>query len=135
MAEEALSRVRELVKRRNRYPLEAYLFIFDALDFTLRRIGERRHVSGQELCCGIRDLAIDKFGPLAQVVMSQWQVSETADFGNMVFDLIGADLMGKTEDDNSEDFARVYDLGEAFAPERALNRVFKRSQPEPVVNA
>jgi uncharacterized repeat protein (TIGR04138 family) len=32
----------------------------------------------------------------------------------MVFNLIGAGIFGKTEEDSIEDFKNVYDFGEAF---------------------
>ena len=121
--DDPFARIRRLVRRRRRpYPVEAYAFIFDALDHTLRQIGERRHVTGQELCRGIRDLALEKFGPLAATVFRQWGVERTADFGRMVFDLIDLGLMGKTEQDEPADFDDVYDFAEAFDDERALKR-------------
>jgi uncharacterized repeat protein (TIGR04138 family) len=120
MSEDPFVRIRELVRRRRRHPVDAYAFIFDALDFTLRSIGERRHVSGQELCRGIRDLALEKFGPLAGTVFRHWGVERTTDFGQMVFDLIDVGLMGKTDTDNIADFEEVYAFEEAFDDERAL---------------
>ncbi|RME76340.1 MAG: hypothetical protein D6776_01420 [Planctomycetota bacterium] len=117
---DALEQVRQLVRRRRKHPVDAYAFIFDALDYTLRRIGERRHVTGQELCEGIRELALEQFGPLAATVFRQWGIESTRDFGRMVFDLVDVGLMGKTEQDDIRDFDDVYDFAEAFDPQRAV---------------
>lgn len=76
---------------------------------------ESRHVSGQELCQGLRDLAIRRYGPLARTVLEQWNVHSTADFGKVVFTLIDVGVLRKTEDDAFEDFVDVYAFDEAFA--------------------
>ncbi len=109
-----IEKIRQLVKKDGRYRLEAYCFVFEALDYTLRRLGEHRHVTGRELCEGIRDLAIEKFGPLASTVFAYWGVTRTEDFGAIVFNLVDAGLMGKTETDSIEDFHDVYDFEEVF---------------------
>ena len=57
-----------VLKKDARYRREAYDFIFEALEFTLKQIKEKRHISGQELLDGIRDYALQQFGPLAKMV-------------------------------------------------------------------
>ncbi len=107
--------IRKRVLRRDpRYPVEAYRFVYEALDHTLSRIGERRHVSGQELLDGIRDFARSRFGPLARMVFDCWNIRRTEDFGEIVFNLVEADLMSRTETDTREDFANGFDFNEAF---------------------
>jgi len=109
-----IDRIRELVKKDGRYRMEGYCFVFEALDFTQRRIGTRHHVTGRELCEGIRDLAIDKFGPLSRAVFGYWGITRTEDFGEIVFSLVDAGLMGKTETDSVDDFHAVYDFDDVF---------------------
>jgi uncharacterized repeat protein (TIGR04138 family) len=109
-----IERIRDLAKKDSRYRIEAYCYVFEALDFTLRRIGTHRHVSGRELCEGIRDLAIEKFGPLAKTVFAHWGITRTEDFGTIVFNLVDAGLMGKTDTDSIEDFRSVYDFDDVF---------------------
>ncbi len=105
----------DIVERDDRYGAEAYHFVFEALDFTLkRRGGGRRHVSGVEIMEGVRLLALENFGFLATPVLFQWGVKSTADFGEIVFNLIGADLLQKTADDSREDFAGLFTFEEAF---------------------
>lgn len=99
------------------YDLEAYYFIRDALAYATKkhkRTSKNRHVSGQELCEAIREFAIDEFGPITHLVLTEWGLSETADFGEVVYNLINEGVFGKTEDDSKEDFADVYDFEEAF---------------------
>jgi uncharacterized repeat protein (TIGR04138 family) len=76
---------------------------------------ESRHVSGQELCLGLRDLAIRRYGPLARTVLGHWNVKGTDDFGKVVFALIDIGILRKTDDDCQDDFVGVYDFDEAFA--------------------
>jgi len=55
---EYVDKLRSLAERDGRYKLEALLFLHEALEHTLQMIGERRHVSGQELLEGVRQLAL-----------------------------------------------------------------------------
>ena len=119
-------RILTIVKKHGRYAAEAYAFVFEALDYTLRkRGGARRHVSGPEIMDGVRGLALDTFGFLARDVLKRWGVTATEDFGEIVFHLIGDDLLQKTADDRKEDFASLFDFSEAFdgAFEQSLSSV------------
>ena len=73
-----------------------------------------RHVGGRELCWGLRDFALDRWGLLARVVLSAWNITSTGDFGRIVFGFIDFDLMQKQMEDRIEDFDDVYDFEEAF---------------------
>lgn len=112
--------LRQLVAEEQTYPIDAYLFLYQALDLSQRLAGSRRHVTGRELLDGIRQLAVDLFGPLTLMVMEAWSVRQTGDFGMMVFHLVDRGLMGKTEDDRLEDFDDVYDFAEVFDPTAIL---------------
>jgi uncharacterized repeat protein (TIGR04138 family) len=105
----------DLVKRDPRYRPEAYHFVFEALDYTLSTRGSgRRHVSGAEILDGARKLALEQFGYLTRIVFRHWGVTRTGDFGEIVFNLIAADLLQKTADDRKEDFEDLYEFEEAF---------------------
>jgi uncharacterized repeat protein (TIGR04138 family) len=97
-----------------RYKIQAYLFVIDAIEFTMTRLGRRGHVSGRELLDGIAVLAKREFGPTAKMVLEGWGLRETRDFGEIVFSLVEAGLLGKTEEDSIEDFVDVYDFDEVF---------------------
>jgi uncharacterized repeat protein (TIGR04138 family) len=104
----------EVVACDPRFRVEAYVYIHDALNHTLKRIGTRRHVTGPELLEGIRELAIERYGLMAKTVFNSWGVRTTDDFGSIVFNLVNAGLMGKTAEDRIEDFHAVYDFDSAF---------------------
>ena len=110
-----------------RYQRDAYVFLRDALDFTTKqqkkvRGATVRHVSGPELLGGVRQYALKEFGPMVMTVFDSWGIHSCEDIGNMVFNLIGSGVFGKTEEDSIEDFKNVYDFDEAFvkpfAPEK-----------------
>ena len=103
-----------------RYQREAYIFLRDALDFTTKQQKKVkgttvRHVSGPELVGGVRQYALKEFGPMVLTVFDNWGIRSTEDIGHMVFNLINAGIIGKTEEDSIEDFKNVYDFQEAFA--------------------
>ena len=115
----------DLVRRDPRYAYEAYEFLFAALAHTQRTLGrvpppegpapeQDYHVSGPELLGGVRDLALREFGLMARTVFRMWGINRTDDFGELVFNLVEAGLMSKTEEDSRKDFHAVYDLDEAL---------------------
>jgi uncharacterized repeat protein (TIGR04138 family) len=106
--------VETIVERDPRYRPEAYSFVMLALGWTVAQLESPRHVTGQELSQGIRRYALEQFGPMAKTVFEHWGVRETLDFGRIVFHLIDAGLLGKTDTDRVEDFADVYDFEDAF---------------------
>lgn len=104
----------ELLDHNDRYARQAYYFIMDALKYTLRSLQVHRHVTGQELSEGIRDYALQQFGIVTRLVFEQWGITKTRDFGELVFNLVAAGLMRKTEADSIDDFDDVYDFEEEF---------------------
>ena len=116
----------EVVRRDPRYAYEAYEFVFAALTHTQRVLGRRppelpegeigpeHHVRGPELLEGIRDLALREFGLMARTVFRMWGIERTDDFGEIVFNLIEAELMSKTTADSRADFHEVFDLEAAL---------------------
>ena len=73
-----------------------------------------RHISGRDLCWGLREFARKRWGMLARMVLESWNIKSTADFGRIVFGFIDLDMMRKQPDDRVEDFEDVYDFREAF---------------------
>jgi uncharacterized repeat protein (TIGR04138 family) len=114
--EEALARI---LAKDPRYLRDAYFFVREALDHTQKTIGKdtrgrARHVSGQELLEGIRDFALQQFGPMAKMLLNEWGVHQCSDFGELVFNMVEADWLAKTDKDSRADFASGYDFDEAF---------------------
>jgi uncharacterized repeat protein (TIGR04138 family) len=97
-----------------RYGEGAYIFVMEALSFTQRKFGRSRHVSGEELLNGIRELLLRKFGPMTVTVLDYWGIRTTEDFGNIVFNLVNNKILSKTEGDNIEQFRNGYDFLEVF---------------------
>ena len=119
--QEQIRRIRDLCREDPRYPFDAYIFLFQALEYTTKHLaGQKRHVAGKELLEGIRRFAIEAFGPLTLMVFKHWGVRRTEDVGEMVWSLVQRELMGKTAEDRKEDFADGYHFEDAFAPERLL---------------
>ncbi len=111
--------VEQILARDSRYTRDAYLFVREALDYTQRLVGKEtrgaiRHVSGQELLDGIRQFALNQFGPMAVTVLEEWGVHNCRDFGEIVFNMVESSLLAKTEKDTRDDFQNGYDFTEAF---------------------
>lgn len=102
-----------------RYAADAYHFIREALDFTLKILKKEsrnanKHVTGKELLDGIRDYAIDEYGPMSMTVLGFWGIHDCGDFGHIVFNMVNKGILGKTDTDKVEDFYDGYDFNEAF---------------------
>jgi uncharacterized repeat protein (TIGR04138 family) len=127
--------IAKLLKEDRRYPLEAYIFVFEALHYAQEVLhlgcesasepggshseedeesGSQRHVTGQELCEAIRQFAQEQYGYMAKLVLGNWGMHSTRDFGEIVFNLIRIGRMRKTPQDRREDFDEVYDFEQAF---------------------
>lgn len=104
----------KLQRRNPRYAVEAYLFVLGGLHRRLAELEAPRHISGSELAEAVRDLAIDRFGLLARVVLEHWGVHSTEDIGEIVFLLVDHGVLTKQETDRREDFANVFSFEEVF---------------------
>jgi uncharacterized repeat protein (TIGR04138 family) len=98
-----------------RYKSDAYEFTMQALHFTQQKLKRPGHLNGRELAEGMRDFAIEQYGPMAQTVLNHWGVSRTEDFGNIVFNLIEQKMLFRTETDTLEEFRDVYEFDAAFS--------------------
>lgn len=117
--------LQELVADVGIYPADAYHFVQEGLTHTVRcQHGDvapsrkaaktSRHVTGQQLCESLRDLARSHWGLMARTVLRRWNITGTLDFGRIVFALIEAKQMQKTDQDTIDDFRNVYDFKTAF---------------------
>ncbi len=117
-----------------RYHAEAYHFVREALDYTQRNIGKDnrgriRHVTGQELLQGIREFALERFGPMAMTVFEEWGVHQCRDFGEIVFNLVESGLLAKTDQDSRADFDDGYTFFDAFR--KPFLPASKQDRPDP----
>ncbi len=137
--------IAKLLKEDRRYKIDAYAFVFEALNYAHTQLGmgtERpaeaeeeepeegqskeaeRHLTGQQLCEAIRQYALEQYGYMAKCVLDSWGVKSTSDFGEIVFNLIAIGQMRKTTEDQREDFDNVFDF------ETGLRQNFKITLPE-----
>lgn len=129
--EEKIQNVR---RRDRRFSRHAYYFVLDALDWTMgelgreQLVGEERHVGGRELLAGIKEYASLQFGPMAPLVFERWGVRKASDFGEVVFNLIDAELLSRRPTDSRLDFVDGSDFRETFAQKHreALQRIAAR---------
>ena len=121
MAHEPKKSIQQIIKENGRYPLPAVQFVREGLSRTVEQEhpegatpGARRHISGAQLCEGLRQLALQRWGMLARSVLQRWNITGTRDFGEIVFLLVESGWMQKEPQDCLEDFENVYDFSEAF---------------------
>ena len=100
--------------REPRFDERAYLFVLGSLEFCQQRLPERRHISGRELALACRDLALDRFGVMAGLVLEHWGVHTSSDIGDIVFTLVELELLMSQATDTRDEFAGVFDFGQAF---------------------
>ena len=138
--------VTQLLQDDPRYQLEAYQFVREALTYAQEEVmgqsADRpsepkvesgtedapaaaevdRHLTGQQLCEAIRRYALEQFGYMAQVVLKNWGVTTTSDFGEIVYNLIRIGFMKKPASDRREDFDNVYNFEQAFCAQFQITR-------------
>lgn len=109
-----------IVARDPRYDREAYVFLRDALEFTVKRRRKAHRddsadVPAAELLDGFRLYALKECGPMVRLVLEYWGVRSSEDIGNLVFNLVEANVFSKTDRDTREEFRSGLDFDEAFA--------------------
>jgi len=113
-------RIAVLCRQDRRYTPEAYHFVIRALDFVLEADARRRGAPVEEdkhislLLEGLRDYAIELYGPLARLVLERWGLYRTEDFGEIVFNLVECRLLNKQDSDRKSDFRNGFSFREAF---------------------
>ncbi len=124
--------LQQIARNTGLYPLEAFEFVRHGLAFAVSRIHEaqidlqegQQHITGQQLCWGLRDFAIRRYGVVARAVLRHWNINRTEDFGRIVFAMVDDGIMRKTPQDSIHDFDHVYDLDKVFElPERVTTPV------------
>lgn len=106
--------VYEICERDTRYKKDAYAFVMEALAYTQKKFRRRKHVTGEELLEGIKELLIHNFGGMTLAVLNHWGIVTTEDFGNIVFNLVRNKVLSKTEEDNIESFKNQFDFATVF---------------------
>ena len=130
MSSEVQIDIKEIFEQAGGYSPACYGFIRDGLahtvemvhgnpeDQTMLELGiteDSRHVCGRELCIGLKDYAIERYGMLAKSVLNKWGIHHTIDFGNIIFAMVDSGLMRVTDDDAIEDFDSIFEFDDVFA--------------------
>lgn len=120
------------------FHVDAYDFIHEGIHAAADRIHGtdpkassigKRHVTGRQLCETLRDLAIRRWGLLASLVLRQWGIHTTHDFGRIVFAFVDAGHWAKQPTDSIDDFNNIYNFRDAF------DREYKIILPEKIGRA
>ena len=127
-----LQAMRDLLAEDPRYKFEAYQFIRESLQYAHEHLNlpdvahaaegleapapAPKHVTGQQLCEACRQYALEQYGYMAKLVLANWGIHATGDFGELVYNLIRIDQMRKSDSDRREDFDDVYPFDDAFEP-------------------
>jgi len=112
--------IMDLALRDGRYSVEAYRFLFKALEDATSLAGKvdaeglERHLTGQEVLAGIRVRGEEYYGPLCAKVWGRWGVHDSLDWGRVVFLLVQAGLLSSREEDSMDDFSEGFDFEAAF---------------------
>ena len=77
-----------LKKRHPQFHEDGYLFLLSAFENFVEGISESRQLEGRELAHGVRQLALERFGPMAKTVLEHWGINRTEDLGEIVLSLI-----------------------------------------------
>ena len=112
--------IEEIAAEDGRYTPRGLKFVFEGLATTIDKIraeeqgSEPRHISGEELSWGLAEVAKKRWGRLSAMVLGQWGIHTTRDFGEIVYLMIDYGWMSSQESDTIEDFDSVFDFTEVF---------------------
>ncbi len=120
--------IEEIAREDGRYDAGAIRFVYEGLGVTIQKIREEqgpesepKHITGEQLCLGLAQLAVGKWGRLAKMVFDQWRVRTTRDLGEIVYLMIGHKWMSAQEADSIEDFNDLFDFEQMFEKDFKFN--------------
>ena len=144
-----------VLARDARYEFDAYILVLQAFELVRRahklqlkrqreasgegagrkRAGGKRrevvHIPGQNLCLGVKNLALRQYGDLALPMLRQWGLHSTSDIGTIVYNLIASGDLEASPTDRRADFDDVFDFEQAMGPSRKIKRRSRKDKPGP----
>jgi uncharacterized repeat protein (TIGR04138 family) len=114
------TKINEIVIQDTRYSFDGYVFINEAVIYTVkkseksRRENESSHISGPELLNGVMEYALKNFGPTAYSVFCEWGILDSMAIGNIVFNMIEHRILSRSENDSIKDFENAFDFKTAL---------------------
>ncbi len=118
----------ELASRTGKYDVEAFCFVSQGLRHAAklfgkdRSSGDERHLTAPQLVAGTLDLAVDRYGLLAELVLRRWGVRASEDIGAITFALIDNRVFTKQPSDRLEDFYAGPEFSDALR-QRVIERM------------
>jgi len=108
----------EIARIDGRYSAEMIKFVYEGLSYTIDKYRqEAGHINGEMLCEGLKDLARQRWGRLAKLVLEQGGVKSSRDIGEIVYLMIRHNWMSAQSSDSIEDFEGVYEFDVVFKGE------------------
>ncbi len=114
--------LQELARLDGRYDAQAFGFVGEGLRHAAKLYGKdtpgcvERHLTATQLVEGVLELAVERFGMLAELVLRSWGVRRSEDVGSITFLFIEHGVFSKQPSDRLEDFSG----GPSFGPELAV---------------
>jgi len=122
--------IEEIAELDGRFDVRALQFVYEGLGRTVDRFRaeyegafEPHHISGAQLAGGLGQLAADRWGRLARMVLERWGIRTTRDFGEIVYLMIDHGWMSAQDSDRVEDFDEVFDFEQMFEKGFRFNSV------------
>ncbi|MBN1787575.1 MAG: hypothetical protein JW806_04190 [Sedimentisphaerales bacterium] len=116
--------IKEIARIDGRYPVRAFEFVHEGLGRAVKKhYGDEvenegpHHISGKQLCLSLAELAAEKWGRMAKVVLNQLSIKSTYDFGHIVYLMVEHKWMYARPEDSIEEFKNVYDFEKVFEKE------------------
>ena len=106
------------------YPKDALIFVLGG--WSEFEVYNQSHIDGETLCWRLHDYALKLYGSDARKQLSDWKITTTSDFGNIVFGLVDHGLVRTTESDKIDDFEGVFEFESQFLEPK--NAVVKPSR-------
>jgi len=105
----------QLAAEDGRYNAGALKFVYEGLVYVKKEgLDEPQHVDGQSLCEALRQMALKRWGRLAVLVLNDWGVKTTRDFGELVYLMVDDDWISAQPADSIDDFNDIYDFKMVF---------------------
>jgi uncharacterized repeat protein (TIGR04138 family) len=112
------------IARASGYPIDAILFVNDALAHTLARFDEGRHTTARDVCDGFLAFVHTYFNDAAEAadLLAEWKLHRSEDVGRIVRAMAEAGVLKTSPDDRPSDFEGL------FTPDD-VQKAFERPHP------
>lgn len=100
----------DILARDKRYDAKAYTLLMEVF----RNLCDSKDINYTMILDEFKELVLDQYGPMSYTLLTQWGLSESMDIGEMMVNLVESGRVGKSDNDNYEDFRDGYDFKEAF---------------------